>query len=312
MGLLAKAEAYLQHEAEMRIAAEKRAAEEQLALAAAIKARPSKVEMVKSAVNHVTAGVKTATTKLAHYATDFKAQVSTAFKKAYQPRFRQYAAMVMALGLSLQSAEPRTLNTQLELQHQLNWSLTPNIEQTVEPRPAQPKFDAFVDVFTKDLNKQYFSEQDRNDLARLLYGEAGPSFADMTEILHVIFNRLNSPLFHGNLHDIITAKNQFVGYKPNQVVDPEIRKFVDWYLDVEIKGRPKSEECNRYYFVTGIKGKCNKFENSPVGSHGEWVPAAHKHYDEPGHYCQHAVAQANRYKHWAEAQRTQNTPTRSM
>lgn len=312
MGLLAKAEEYLQHEAEMRIAAEKRAAEEQMALAAAIKARPSKVEMVKSAVNHVTAGVKTATTKLAHYATDFKAQVSTAFKKAYQPRFRQYAAMVMALGLSLQSAEPRTLNTQLELQHQLNWSITPTIEQTVKPRPAQPKFDAFVDVFTKDLNKPYFSEQDRDDLARLLYGEAGPSFADMSEIMHVIFNRVDSPLFHGSLHDVITAANQFTGYKPNQVVDPDIRKYVDWYIDVECNGRPGAEACNRYYFVTGIKGKCNKFEISPTGSQGKWVAASHKHYDEPGHYCQHAVDQANRYNRWAEVHRTQHTHTRSM
>ena len=306
MGLLARAEEYLQWEAQQMIAAEQRMAKEQMALETATKQRRAKI---KKMANTTIATAKTAKTKLTHLVVDFKTKAQTVIKKAYQPQFRRYAAMILAVGLSLQNAEPRVLNTSLEMQRFNNLSLNQNVTATVQPQQTEQNFEAFVDIFTKDIKKTKFNEQDRNDLARLLYGEAGPSFADMAEIMHTISNRMASPLFKGTLHDIITAKNQYVGFNANHPVDPKIREFVDWYLaEWEANGCQAIPDCNRYYFVTGIAGVCNKFEISAEGSQGSWVPAAHKNYDKPGHYCHTAMEQAKQFNRWYEMKH--HLPTR--
>ncbi|GEM_PF-4804622 len=291
MGLLAKAEAYLQWEAEQRIAAERKMAEEQMALAAAAEKRKAKIE---AAVKHVTAGIKTTQVKLTHVANDFKAKFQTAIKKAYQPQLRRYAAMLLGLGLSLQVAEPRTMDNQnLAMQQLANWHLTPQVEVTVPNRPAPINYDNFVNIFPRETHHSIFTEQDRDDLARLLYGEAGVDLLDNIEVLHAALNRYASPLFKGTLRDILTAKNQFIGFKSNHPVLPELRLIVDEVVnDFEANGC--QEICNHFYFVTYQQGICNKHEISPAGSHGAWVKASAKVYEEPNHGCPTAMRQCTK------------------
>lgn len=158
MGLLAKAEAYLQLEAEQRIAAERKMAQEQLLLEAATKKRHAKI---KTTVKHVATEIKTVRnnvqTKLTHLASDFPGKFKTAIKKAYQPKLRRYAAMVLALGLGLQTADPRNMDTHnLVYKKSLEWLIIPNTPATVQPKPAQPEIGSFFDVFTKDNSAFYF------------------------------------------------------------------------------------------------------------------------------------------------------------
>lgn len=305
MGLLARAEAYLEMEAKMRLAAEQKMAEEQMALAAAIKARPTKTEMVKSAISHIAAGAKTAKTKLKHMATDFKAKFQTTIKKAYQPQLRRYAATILALGLSLQTIEPRTMNHHdMALQQWTNWDITPRVEVTVPNQPKPTNFSQFRDFFTKDIHRSIFTEQDRDDLARLLYGEAGRNLADAVEVLHTVLNRYASPLFKGNMHEIITAKNQYVGYSTQHPVDRKLRALVDYVIDEwEAHGCQAIDHCDHYYFRTGDAGICNQFEIAPAGSQGRWVKPAQKQFEEKGHYCPNANDQAVRFEnHWRSLQ----------
>ena len=134
----------------------------------------------------------------------------------------------------------------------------------------------------------------------MLSGEAGPSIEDKIEVLHTIDNRVASPLFPNTLHDVITAENQYNGYNPNNLVTDENLKLIDWYYSQKNKTTIKQPipNCNRYYFVTGIKNICNKFEISSEGSQGRWVSFANKNYDEPGHYCPTAMLQAEQYRYY--------------
>ncbi len=293
MGLLARAEEYLQHEAEMRIAAEQRAAEEQIALAAAIKARPSKIEMMKNTASKIANGTKVAKSKLTHVATDFQAKFQTVIKKAYQPQLRRLAATVFALGLSLQTVQPTMMNNHnMTLQQWTKLNIRPAVEQTVEPRSAQPDFGKFVEIFGQQLHQHQsrFSKQDRDDLARLLYGEAGIELLDNIEVLHIILNRYASPLFKGTLRELLTAEKQFIGFKSNHPVLPELRLIVDEVVN-DFEANDCKEICDHFYFVTHQQGICNKYEISPKGSHGKWVNTAAKVYEAPHQGCMHAMHQ---------------------
>lgn len=295
MGLLSKAEAYLEWEAKQRIAAEQKMAAEQKVFELAASKRKANI---KKAVTRAATIVKTAPKKLSHLVTDFSSKFNTAIKQAYQPKMRRYAAALLALGLGMQLAEPRNMDTRhLELQKLNYWNITPQVQVTVQTKPAQPEFGSFVDIFTKDVQKTKFSEQDRDDLARLLYGEAGHNLADAVEVLHTVLNRYASPLFKGNMHEIITAKNQYVGYNRNHPVDKKLRALVDYVIDEwEAHGCQAIDHCDHYYFRTGDAGICNQFEIAPAGSQGRWVKPAQKQFEEKGHYCPNANNQAVRFE----------------
>lgn len=287
MGLLAKAEAYLQFEAEQRLAAERKMAEEQKALAAAAQKRKAKI---KTIVKQTVAQVKTAPKKLSRMATNFKTQVKTVIKKAYRPKLRRYAAILLAMNICVQTIEPRTMNNNVTMQQFANWSFTPKIEATVPSRPVQNDFGKFKDFFTKNAHHSIFTEQDRDDLARLLYGEAGIELLDNIEVLHIVLNRYASPLFKGTLRELLTAQNQFVGFKADHPVLPELRLIVDEVVD-DFEAHGYQEICDHFYFVTHEQGICNKYEISPKGSHGRWVNADTKVYEAPHQGCSHAMHQ---------------------
>ncbi len=290
MGLLAKAEAYLQWEAEQRLAAEHQMAQEQLLLEAAAKKRHIKI---KTTVKHVTTEIKTVQnnvqTKLSHLASNFKGKFKTAIKKAYQPKLRRYAAMVLALGIGLQTADPRNMDTRnLVYRHSLDWLSISNIPATVQPKPVQPEIGGFVDIFAEERQQHIFTEEDRDDLARLLYGESGYELLDNIEVLHTALNRYASPYFKGTLHDILTAKNQFLGFKSEHPVLPEFRTVVDVVVDdFEANGCKEIEDCNRFYFVADGHGN-NKYEIAGA----KWVEPAKKVYVKATDACPTALRQA--------------------
>lgn len=139
------------------------------------------------------------------------------------------------------------------------------------------------------------SKYDREVLARMLYGEAGRG-ADPFEILHTVFNRASSPLFKGSLLDIVTQKNQYVGYSPKHPLTNDYLTMVDMAIDYwEAHGCKKIDGCDHYYFVQGIAGVCNEFEISPEDNYGKWVPTKDKKYAKMRQYCPVATDQAKRY-----------------
>ena len=149
-------------------------------------------------------------------------------------------------------------------------------------------------TFTKGLESTV-TRAEREALARMLYGEAGRG-ADPFEILHTVFNRASSPLFKGSLLDIVTQKNQYVGYSPKHPLTNDYLTMVDMAIDYwEAHGCKKIDGCEHYYFVTGITGVCNKFEISPTNNNGKWIPSSSKKYAKLRHYCPVATDQAKRY-----------------
>ena len=109
------------------------------------------------------------------------------------------------------------------------------------------------------------------------------------------------------MNDIITAKNQYVGFSANHPVDSKLRELVDFVIDEwEAKGCQQVENCDHYYFVTGKPGICNKFEISAKGSQGLWVDTAKKQYAELQHYCPTAIDQAARFNRIYEMEHAQD------
>jgi len=149
-------------------------------------------------------------------------------------------------------------------------------------------------TFTKGLESTV-TRAEREALARMLYGEAGRG-ADPFEILHTVFNRASSPLFKGSLLDIVTQKNQYVGYSPKHPLTNDYLTIVDMGVDYwEAHNCEKIDGCDHYYFVQGIAGVCNEFEISPKNSNGKWVPTKDKKYAKMRNYCPVATDQAKRY-----------------
>jgi len=148
--------------------------------------------------------------------------------------------------------------------------------------------------FTQGLQSKV-TKQDREVLARMLYGEAGRG-ADPFEILHTVLNRASSPLFKGSITDIVLQKNQYVGYSPDLPLTNDYLTMVDMAIaDWEANNCQKIDGCNHYYFVTGIPGVCNKFEISPENNNGRWVPKSLKKYAKLQEYCPVATEQAERF-----------------
>lgn len=217
-------------------------------------------------------------------------------KKTTHPKLRKIVAAFFAVGLLMHSNTPKNnnqlnasskhLSNQTKIELEIN---KPELEKNLTEKINQ--------VFQPDITHSVISEQDRDDLARLIYGEAGRDIHDWIEVLHTVLNRYASPLFENNIHDIVTAKNQYVGYSAKHPVLPEFRDVVDFVInDWETNGCQTIDDCNHYYFITGRKGYWNSFEISPKNSKGEWVDFSKKRYEAPEHYCPTAQSQATRYQ----------------
>ena len=210
-------------------------------------------------------------------------------KNFHRPKLRKLAAGLFIMGLSFQNIDPAVVDARNSVTLEQLWN-TPAIEfQAIQPESIEIK--NFINNFANVLTQSSVSEQDRDDLARMLYGEAGRG-VDAIEVLHTVLNRKASPLFKGTMHDIITAKNQYIGFKTTHPVDRKLRAMVDYVVDEwEANGCKPIDDCDRYYFVTGKPGINNKFEVSAKNSQGRWVSYAKKNYDKPGHYCDKAYEQ---------------------
>lgn len=205
--------------------------------------------------------------------------------KRHLPKLRKLA-MSCLVGLTLQSASTFNLSYKT-----IDWKMQyMEIEQNLT---QDPQIEKYIESFQKGL-KSRVSNQERDLLARMLYGEAGRG-VDPFEVLHTVLNRMSSPLFKGSITEIVTAKNQYVGYRAENPVTPAYRRMVDIVVeDWEANGCQHIDGCNHYYFVTGIPSVCNKFEIS-ADPQGAWVPSAKKQYEKLLHYCDVAQKQAERY-----------------
>ncbi len=206
-------------------------------------------------------------------------------KSTSHPKLRKLATALFLVGLTLNSKAAKNATSLNASSKQLN--SMPQIELEIAQSDLEQALTAKIDrIFEQDFTHSVVSEAERDNLARLLYGEAGPDIHDKLEVLHTVFNRYASPLFKGTINDIITAKNQYIGYKPTHPVTPENRAIVDSAVDDwEKHGCQKVDGCNHYYFITGKQGHYNLFEESPEGSNGRWVNKDNKVYSQPEHSC---------------------------
>lgn len=213
-------------------------------------------------------------------------------KKTTHPKLRKLVAALFAVGLIMHGNTPKNNNQLSASIKQLN--TMPKIElETVQPTQEQTLNAKINQIFNYDYTHSVVSDAERNNLARLVYGEAGPDIIDWIEVIHTVLNRYASPLFKGSINDIITAENQYIGFSADHPVITEIREVVDFVVnDWEAHDCQEIDDCNHFYFVTDIRGVCNKYKISPKGSHGSWASTK----DEYEHYCPTAQSQATRYK----------------
>ncbi len=213
-------------------------------------------------------------------------------KKTSHPKLRKLATALFLVGLTLNS---KTIKNTTSLNASIKQSTMPKIElEVVQPEIEQALTAKIDHLFDQDFTHSVVSEAERDNLARLVYGEAGPDIIDWIEVIHTVLNRYASPLFKGTINDIITAENQYLGFNAKHPVIPEIREVVDFIVnDWEAHGCQEIDDCNHYYFVTDIPGTCNKYKISPKGSHGSWLASLGESYE---HYCPTAKRQAKSFK----------------
>ncbi len=214
---------------------------------------------------------------------DVAATVKKHRQKVIQGHFKKLRRLITAFAIGLTVAQTSLPNVN-NLTHHAPLTRT-EIETSV--------YNENLAKFAKDLGSSV-SNQERDILAKMLYGEAGLG-TDPFEVLHTVLNRKASPLFKGSIADIVTAPNQYLGYKETNPVTPAFRRMVDMVVDEwEANGEKTVDGCHHFYFVTGRAGKDNKFEDSPTLD-GRWVPYKDKKYAKLGHYCPVAEQQAARY-----------------
>ncbi len=216
----------------------------------------------------------------------------TTVKKNTHPKLRKLVAALFAVGLTIHANTPKNAIQLNASNKQLN-TMTKIELEAVHPTQEQTLNAKIDQIFNHDYTYSVVSDAERDNLARLVYGEAGPSIIDWIEVIHTVLNRYASPLFKGSINDIITAKNQYIGFNTNNPVIAKIREVVDFVVnDWEAHDRQEIDDCNHFYFVTDIRGVCNKYKISPKGSHGSWTATK----DEYEHYCPTAERQAAGYQ----------------
>ena len=207
-----------------------------------------------------------------------------------------------AIGEEIAEPEEETENLEEPKEEVKKQPITVNEEAVLNVTQQEQSTSNDKEVIIKEATNEFtqglqskVTKQDREVLARMLYGEAGRG-ADPFEILHTVLNRASSPLFKGSITDIVLQKNQYVGYSPDLPLTNDYLTMVDMAIaDWEANNCQKIDGCNHYYFVTGIPGVCNKFEISPENNNGRWVPKSLKKYAKLQEYCPVATEQAERF-----------------
>lgn len=100
-----------------------------------------------------------------------------------------------------------------------------------EPEPASIVEPEVVPEPTLD-GIVYFTDEEIDYLAKTVWGEArGLSKTQQSAVVWTVLNRLDNGKFGGSIIDVITAPNQFAGYKASHPVNSDIRNLVIDVLD---------------------------------------------------------------------------------
>lgn len=113
--------------------------------------------------------------------------------------------------------------TEEESEQTLETEQEPKIESIIEPEVVpEPTLDGIV----------YFTDEEIDYLAKTVWGEArGLSKEQQAAVVWCIMNRWDTGKFGGSIIDVITAPNQFAGYKASHPVNSDIRNLVIDVLD---------------------------------------------------------------------------------
>lgn len=109
------------------------------------------------------------------------------------------------------------------------------------------------------LDMSIGAEKDICMLAQTVWGEArGLDDIEKTKVIWCIFNRVDSPRFANTIEEVITAPNQFVGYRPTNPVDEQLYSlaldcYIHWMYEKSISGYGRTLEPEYLYF-NGVNG----------------------------------------------------------
>ena len=291
MGLLARATEILEREQQAAALAAKTATQTASLTTVNVATKSQNTEPVATAVKYKPQPTIAATNTVT-------VQDAQNDKRSRRHKLRRLVLSAM-FGLGLTTAMPSALNRML-LPTDLTWGKSQTQEHSVH---NHTNVDQAIEQFQKGLTSRV-SNAERDMIAQMVYGEAGRG-ADPFEVIHTVLNRMSSPLFKSTAADIITQKDQYIGYKATNPITHEYRRMVDIAVDDwEANGCQKVSGCDHFYFVTGIPNVCNKFEISH-DHQGHWVSNDQKDYAPMQHYCAVATDQAARY--FAEANHADRT-----
>ncbi len=114
----------------------------------------------------------------------------------------------------------------------------------------------YVPVLTETPEPRY-SDKDIEMLAKTVYGEAGICAEDEQRlVVWTVLQRVDAGGYGDTISDVITAKNQFVGYRPDNPVEPYIYILCEDELEAWERGtEPPTHEIyaptTPYYFFDG-------------------------------------------------------------
>ncbi|MCM1404564.1 MAG: hypothetical protein NC133_03665 [Prevotella sp.] len=222
-------------------------------------------------------------------ATNYHTTTAPMTTPAPKPKRKLSKLLPVFAATALLSLAPQPLQTERQ-----GFTSHQTFKEFSRPTTAERQEFAFNLAKFRAQRQSRVSYEERAMLAQLLYGEAGHG-TDPIEVIHTVLNRMSSPLFKGDMQSIITAKNQYVGYDEKHPIVLGYLKMIDMVIkEWEDNGCQPIDDCDRYYFVTGVKGYCNKFEISP-DHQGAWVKHSQKKYAPLNHYCATAKRQAKAF-----------------
>lgn len=112
-------------------------------------------------------------------------------------------------------------------------------------------------------------------LAKAVWGEyRAPDKTKQAAVVWCILNRVDAPCFPDNITDVVTASNQFTGYKESNPIDPEIVELVEdvlsrWKIEDTAVGWVGRVLPKEYCWFRG-NGHDNLFRNSYNGDYDIW------------------------------------------
>lgn len=120
--------------------------------------------------------------------------------------------------------------------YNITLQVDPSMIEYVEPETeleAHPEVEDVVAEYVEPVITHTYTEEDITYLAKTVYGEArGLSKTEQAAVVWTILNRVDSNKFKENtIIGVITAPNQFAGYKSSHPVNSEIRELVIDVLD---------------------------------------------------------------------------------